>query len=141
MSGGQAGKDRLASDRPQTFGLWARITRSLVYAPLLSLIHILENFRGNFWIDKSAKIRYPVSMQIRNIGILAHVDAGKTTLTEQMLFASGAINRPGRVDDGTAHTDRLAIERRRGISVRAACTAFSWRDARIQLLDTPGRCV
>ena len=77
-------------------------------------------------------------MQIRNIGILAHVDAGKTTLTEQMLFASGAINRPGRVDDGTAHTDRLAIERRRGISVRAACTAFSWRDARIQLLDTPG---
>ena len=98
----------------------------------------MGNFRGNFWIDKSAKIRYPVSMQIRNIGILAHVDAGKTTLTEQMLFASGAINRPGRVDDGTAHTDRLAIERRRGISVRAACTAFSWRDARIQLLDTPG---
>ena len=77
-------------------------------------------------------------MQIRNIGIYAHVDAGKTTLTEQLLKISGAIRTPGSVDQGTAHTDRMAIERRRGISIQATCAPMQWRDCTIQLIDTPG---
>ena len=76
--------------------------------------------------------------EIRNIGILAHVDAGKTTLTEQMLYVCGAIRRPGSVDEGTAQTDWLEIERTRGISVRAAQTSMTWRESMINLLDTPG---
>jgi len=75
---------------------------------------------------------------IRNIAILAHADAGKTSITELMLFHSGAIKNPGSVDDGTTHTDFLAVERERGISVRSAHTTFSWKDVRINLVDTPG---
>lgn len=75
---------------------------------------------------------------IRNIGIFAHVDAGKTTLTEQLLRHSGAIRDLGSVDAGTAHTDRTDIERRRGISIRATCATLTWRGVRIHLFDTPG---
>jgi len=75
---------------------------------------------------------------IRNIAILAHADAGKTSITELMLYHSGAIKNPGSVDDGTTHTDFLAVERERGISVRSAHTTFSWKDVRINLVDTPG---
>ncbi|MBE6561113.1 MAG: TetM/TetW/TetO/TetS family tetracycline resistance ribosomal protection protein [Ruminococcaceae bacterium] len=75
---------------------------------------------------------------IRNIGILAHVDAGKTTLTEQMLFAAGRIRQAGSVDSGTTQTDWLSIERDRGISVRSAQTSLPWRDTLINLIDTPG---
>ena len=75
---------------------------------------------------------------IRNIGVFAHVDAGKTTLTEQMLYFCGAIRAPGSVDDGTAQTDYLEIERARGISVRSAQTGFSYRGCSVHLLDTPG---
>ncbi len=75
---------------------------------------------------------------IRNIGIFAHVDAGKTTLSEQLLAHAGAIRNPGSVDSGTAHTDDLPIERRRGISVKATCVAFPYRNVTIHLIDTPG---
>lgn len=75
---------------------------------------------------------------IRNIGIFAHVDAGKTTLSEQLLLHSGAIRTAGSVDSGTAHTDLLPVERRRGISVKASCVRFSWRDIQVNLIDTPG---
>ena len=75
---------------------------------------------------------------IRNIGIFAHVDAGKTTLTEQMLLHSGFIRTAGRVDEGTAHTDDLPVERRRGISVKATGVSFKWNSVRINLIDTPG---
>ena len=77
-------------------------------------------------------------MNIRNIGIFAHVDAGKTTLSEQLLLHAGAIRKAGSVDAGTAHTDDLPVERRRGISVRATCVRLAWRDAQINLIDTPG---
>lgn len=73
-----------------------------------------------------------------NLGIFAHVDAGKTTLTERMLFHSRAIRTLGSVDKGTAHTDTLPIERARGISVRAAAIAFEHGGRQITLIDTPG---
>ena len=75
---------------------------------------------------------------ILNLGIFAHVDAGKTTLTERMLFHAQAIRTLGSVDKGTAHTDTLPIERARGISVRAAATAFEYGNRQITLIDTPG---
>ncbi len=73
-----------------------------------------------------------------NIGLLAHVDAGKTTLTEQMLYLSGAVRTIGRVDEGTAHTDRMDVERKRGISVRSAPASICWKGERINIIDTPG---
>ena len=75
---------------------------------------------------------------IRNIGIFAHVDAGKTTLSEQLLRLCGAVRTPGSVDTGTAHTDRLSIERRRGISIQATCAPMTWQGCTIHLVDTPG---
>lgn len=75
---------------------------------------------------------------IRNIGIFAHVDAGKTTLSERILSHAGAIRESGSVDAGTAHTDTLSVERRRGISVKATCVGFDYGGTRIHLIDTPG---
>lgn len=69
---------------------------------------------------------------------MAHVDGGKTTLTEQLLFRSGAVRAPGRVDDGSAHTDYMDFERRRGISVRSASALIDWQGLRINIIDTPG---
>ena len=74
----------------------------------------------------------------QNIGVLAHVDAGKTTLTEQMLFLMGSVRRPGSVDEGTASTDNLSVERERGISVRTSTASGTWDDVNINLIDTPG---
>ena len=76
--------------------------------------------------------------RIRNLGILAHVDAGKTTLTEHMLFLSGSIKSVGNVDRGTSLSDGLDVEKRRGISVRASALSFLWQDVQINLIDTPG---
>ena len=76
--------------------------------------------------------------KIHNIGILAHVDSGKTTITEQLLFLTGAIRQMGSVDDGTASTDSLSIEKQRGISVRTATASAVWRDTVINIIDTPG---
>ena len=70
--------------------------------------------------------------------LLAHVDAGKTTLTEQILSHAGAIRNPGTVDAGTTHSDTLSVERRRGISVKATCVRFFHNDTQIDLIDTPG---
>jgi ribosomal protection tetracycline resistance protein len=73
-----------------------------------------------------------------NIGILAHVDAGKTTITEQILFQSGALREIGSVDKGTSATDNLAIERDRGISIRLATAGFEYNGCKINIIDTPG---
>lgn len=75
---------------------------------------------------------------LKNIGILAHVDAGKTTTTEHMLYETGNIRAPGRVDEGTAHTDWMDVERARGISVRSAVARLPWKDSIVNLIDTPG---
>ena len=73
-----------------------------------------------------------------NIGLLAHVDAGKTTLTESMLYLSGSVRKLGRVDQGNTHTDFMEIEKRRGISVRAASAYLSWKGQPVNIIDTPG---
>lgn len=74
----------------------------------------------------------------RNIGILAHVDAGKTTVTEQLMLLSGSIRAAGDVNSGTALTDWLDVERRRGISVKTACALLDWQGNPVCLVDTPG---
>lgn len=83
---------------------------------------------------------YPIKMQnnIQNIGILAHVDAGKTTITEQFLYLASATRALGNVDKGTAITDFLEVEKERGISVRSAPVSFTWKETQINLIDTPG---
>lgn len=76
--------------------------------------------------------------KLRNIGIIAHIDAGKTTVTERMLYLSGQKHRVGRVDYGTTDTDDDPEEQERGITIFSACVKFSWQDYNINLLDTPG---
>ncbi len=73
-----------------------------------------------------------------NLGILAHVDAGKTTLTERLLYDAGVIDRLGSVDAGTTQTDSLALERQRGITIRSAVASFAIGDVHVNLIDTPG---
>lgn len=75
---------------------------------------------------------------IRNIGIIAHIDAGKTTVTERMLYVSGAKHRAGGVDEGTTETDDDPEEQERGITIYAACVTFRWGKNVVNLLDTPG---
>ncbi len=74
----------------------------------------------------------------RNIGIMAHIDAGKTTLTERVLFYTGRIHRVGEVHDGAATMDWMEQERERGITITSAATTAQWRDHRINIIDTPG---
>src|SRR4051794_3283920 len=77
-------------------------------------------------------------MRTLNLGILAHVDAGKTTLTERLLYAAGVIDEVGSVDAGTTQTDSLALERQRGITIKSAVVSFAIDDVTVNLIDTPG---
>src|SRR5262245_62295903 len=76
--------------------------------------------------------------KIRNLGVIAHIDAGKTTTTDHLLYYSGAKHRLGYVDKGTTDTDYDPEEQERGITIYSACVPFSWRDCTINLIDTPG---
>ncbi len=77
-------------------------------------------------------------MRTLNLGILARVDAGKTTLTERLLNAAGVIGEIGSVDDGSTQTDSLALERQRGITIKSAVVAFVIDDVTVNPIDTPG---
>jgi len=74
----------------------------------------------------------------RNIGIMAHIDAGKTTTTERILFYSGKTHKIGEVHDGGATMDWMAQEQERGITITSACTTTTWKDCKINIIDTPG---
>ena len=76
--------------------------------------------------------------KIRNFGIIAHIDAGKTTTTERMLYLSGAIHKIGEVDEGTTITDYMLEERERGITITAAAVSCKWNDCILHIIDTPG---
>ena len=80
---------------------------------------------------------YPLE-RVRNIGVIAHIDAGKTTTTERILFYTGKTNRIGSVDEGTTVTDWMEQERERGITIVSAAITTKWKDHQINLIDTPG---
>jgi len=83
------------------------------------------------------KERYPLS-SIRNIGIMAHIDAGKTTTTERILYYTGRTHKLGEVHDGEAKMDWMDLEKERGITITAAATFCEWRDVQVNIIDTPG---
>ncbi|MCB9745356.1 MAG: GTP-binding protein [Alphaproteobacteria bacterium] len=85
-----------------------------------------------------AKADSPDLSRVRNIGIAAHIDAGKTTLTERLLYYTGARHKIGEVHDGDTHTDFMKEEQEHGITIMAAVTKCPWRDHLIQIIDTPG---
>ncbi len=76
--------------------------------------------------------------KVRNIGIIAHIDGGKTTTTERLLFYTGNIHKIGSVDTGTTTTDSMVQERERGITIQSACVTTFWKDYRLNIIDTPG---
>ena len=90
-----------------------------------------------FPVPNEMQKTFPIE-KIRNIGFIAHIDAGKTTVTEQVLYATGRIHRVGGVDDGTTAMDWMPQERERGITITAAATTAQWQDCRINIIDTPG---
>ena len=75
---------------------------------------------------------------VRNIGIMAHIDAGKTTTTERILFYSGRLHRIGEVHEGAATMDFMEQERERGITITSAATTVYWKGSKINIIDTPG---
>lgn len=85
-----------------------------------------------------AKAKRDPAATLRNIGIIAHIDAGKTTLTERILYYTGRIHRMGEVHDGAATMDFMPEEQERGITISSACTHCKWGDTRINIIDTPG---
>ncbi|RLB66753.1 MAG: elongation factor G, partial [Deltaproteobacteria bacterium] len=80
----------------------------------------------------------PALNQIRNIGIISHIDAGKTTVSERILYYTGEIHKLGEVHDGMATMDWMAQEQDRGITITATSTTCRWQDTWINLIDTPG---
>src|SRR5213593_444924 len=76
--------------------------------------------------------------KVRNLGVVAHIDAGKTTVTERFLFYSGRIHKIGEVHEGATQMDWMPEERERGITITAAATTFGWKGHELHLIDTPG---
>ena len=80
---------------------------------------------------------YPID-KVRNIGIMAHIDAGKTTTTERILYYTGKIHKIGEVHEGAAEMDWMEQEKERGITITSAATTAFWKDCRVNIIDTPG---
>src|SRR5437868_1251492 len=76
--------------------------------------------------------------KVRNLGVVAHIDAGKTTVSERFLFYSGRIHKIGDIDEGDTQLDWMPQERERGITITAAATTFQWKSHEVHLIDTPG---
>ena len=89
-------------------------------------------------LNKTIMIRDIPLEKLRNIGVIAHIDAGKTTTTERILFYTGRVYKIGNVDEGTATMDWMEQEQERGITIMAAATTCSWKDCKINIIDTPG---
>jgi elongation factor G len=94
-------------------------------------LHVIA--KGDGTVPRSFSLEH-----IRNIAIIAHIDAGKTTITERILYYTGRTYKVGEVDEGTAVMDWMEPERMRGITITAAATTCYWRDHRINIIDTPG---
>ncbi len=99
----------------------------------------LYPFGGTVPQNLGVVVARKVALQmIRNIGVMAHIDAGKTTTTERILYYTGRVHRPGDVDDGATQMDYMEQERERGITITSAATTCTWRDCQINIIDTPG---
>uniref|UniRef100_A0A3P8RMX2 Ribosome-releasing factor 2, mitochondrial n=1 Tax=Amphiprion percula TaxID=161767 RepID=A0A3P8RMX2_AMPPE len=127
----------------QTFSrmIWGRylLTAGLQGCRCRLSCHLKRHY--SFLPDDVKSLRAVVNpdiSKIRNIGIMAHIDAGKTTTTERMLYYSGYTRALGDVDDGDTVTDFMAQERERGITIQSAAVTFDWKSHRINLIDTPG---
>lgn len=106
---------------------------------MLQFDNARHNLWNIMWLTKGKERGNVMNFKDKiNIAVVAHVDSGKTTVTEQMLFHSGAIKAAGNVDDGTTTTDTLELEKQRGITIRSATVSFDWKDYKINLIDTPG---
>ena len=105
----------------------------------MSKLELLDNaFKRIFYPLKFSELmKYPIE-KIRNIGIIAHIDAGKTTTTERILFYTGRKHKIGEVHEGQAEMDWMEQERERGITITAASTSVFWKDCMINIIDTPG---
>ncbi|XP_071965040.1 ribosome-releasing factor 2, mitochondrial-like isoform X2 [Antedon mediterranea] len=121
---------RTAIHKGNTLNKYAPLTTSLLsYIPCMCHCHRER---------RHLSLKSSDAKDIRNIGIMAHIDAGKTTTTERILFYSGQIKHLGDVDDGDTVTDYLPQERDRGITITSAAVTYHWKDYRINLIDTPG---
>src|ERR1019366_169652 len=90
-------------------------------------------YKGNFFMSRTVPLE-----RMRNIGIAAHIDAGKTTTTERILYYTGRSHKIGEVHEGTATMDWMEQEQERGITITSAATTASWKDMQINIIDTPG---
>uniref|UniRef100_A0A8D2B3A7 Ribosome-releasing factor 2, mitochondrial n=1 Tax=Sciurus vulgaris TaxID=55149 RepID=A0A8D2B3A7_SCIVU len=115
----------------------ASLKRSKLFVPFGRNYSSLPGLIGNDIKSLHSVINPPIA-KIRNIGIMAHIDAGKTTTTERILYYSGYTRSLGDVDDGDTVTDFMAQERERGITIQSAAVTFDWKGYRINLIDTPG---
>ncbi|XP_032704332.1 ribosome-releasing factor 2, mitochondrial isoform X1 [Lontra canadensis] len=115
----------------------ASLKRLKPYVPLGRSYSSLPGLVGNDIKSLHSVISPPIA-KIRNIGIMAHIDAGKTTTTERILYYSGYTRSLGDVDDGDTVTDFMAQERERGITIQSAAVTFDWKGYRVNLIDTPG---
>ncbi|XP_066097335.1 ribosome-releasing factor 2, mitochondrial isoform X3 [Saccopteryx bilineata] len=127
----------LHSSNMYCFRIRASLKRIKPHVPLGKNYSSLPGLIGNDIKSLHSIINPPIA-KIRNIGIMAHIDAGKTTTTERILYYSGYTRSLGDVDDGDTVTDFMAQERERGITIQSAAVTFDWKGYRVNLIDTPG---